>query len=108
LAYILSNGQRRSRDAACFAEACAKFREIRRFAPGRMLWLRCPRLMPRVLVQFGELRGLIYATDRGRPGMGRTYIHFMERPPLLACNSRGDQLYVLGGDYRITRRGIEG
>jgi hypothetical protein len=64
--------------------------------------------MPRVLVQFGELRGLIYATDRGRPGMGRTYIHFMERPPLLACNSRGDQLYVLGGDYRITRRGIEG
>ena len=64
--------------------------------------------MPRVLVQIGELRGLIYATDRGSPGISRTYIHFMKRPPLLACNSHGDQLYVLGGDYRVTRRGIEG
>jgi hypothetical protein len=108
LAYILPNGQKRAHDAACFAEACAKFREIRRFAPGRTLRLRCPRLMPRVLVQIGELRGLIYTTDRGMPGNRRTYIHFMERPPLLACNSRGDQLYVLGGEYRVTRRGIEG
>jgi hypothetical protein len=64
--------------------------------------------MPQVLVQIGELRGLIYTTDRGRPGNTRTYIHFMQRPPLLACSSRGDQLYVLGGNYRVTHRGIEG
>jgi hypothetical protein len=64
--------------------------------------------MPQVLVQIGKLRGLIYSADRGKPGSCRTYIHFMDWPPLLACNSRGDQLYVLGGKYRVTHRGIEG
>jgi hypothetical protein len=108
LAYILSDRWLRARDAVCVAEARAKFLEIQRFAAERTVRLHCPRLMPRVLVGIGELRGLIYATDRGGPGVSRTYIHFMERPPLLACNSRGDQLYVLGGNYRVTRRGIEG
>jgi hypothetical protein len=58
------------------------------------------------LVRVGALRGLIYAADRGR-GM-RTYIHFMEEEPILTCNTDGTQLYILGGNYRVTRRGIEG
>jgi len=32
----------------------------------------------------------------------------METPPLLACDPSGTQLYVVGGRYRITERGIEG
>ena len=38
----------------------------------------------------------------------RTYIHFMDDPPRLLCDARGRQLYVQGGSYRITQRGIEG
>ena len=58
------------------------------------------------LVDLGALRGVIYTRDHG--GIKRTYIHFMDDPPRLACDPDGRQLYVLGGSYRITRRGIEG
>jgi len=64
--------------------------------------------VPKVLVHLGALRGVIYSSDRGDPGGVRTYIHFMEQAPLLACDSAGTQLYILGGRYRVTRRGIEG
>jgi hypothetical protein len=63
--------------------------------------------MPNVLVLLGALRGLIYRADRGDGGV-RTYIHFMEREPQLTCNTDGTQLYIVGGNYRVTRRGIEG
>lgn len=68
----------------------------------------CNRRLPRVLVKLGRLRALIYQSDRGCRGRMRTYIHFMERPPLLTCDGRGRRLYIVGGRYRITRRGIEG
>ena len=38
----------------------------------------------------------------------RTYIHFMDTPPILASDPAGHQLYVVGGNYRVTDRGIEG
>jgi hypothetical protein len=63
--------------------------------------------MPDVLMQLGRLRALIYTADRGDGGV-RPYIHFMEREPLLACDPQGSQLYIVGGRYRVTRRGIEG
>jgi hypothetical protein len=58
------------------------------------------------LVDLGRLRGVIYS--RGAPGATRTYVHFMRTLPRLACDRTGRQLYVLGGNYRVTRRGIEG
>lgn len=84
------------------------FQVFHRFPPPRMIRMSCRRLMPRVLVRLGELRGLIYSSDRGRPTCPRTYIHFMETPPQLVCDPEGRQLYIVGGRYRITRRGIEG
>lgn len=56
----------------------------------------------------GRLRGLIYAELPARGAPPRTFIHFMETPPLLACDRSGRQLLVVGGRYRVTRRGIEG
>jgi hypothetical protein len=56
----------------------------------------------------GELRGLIYRSDRGQCGSPRTFIHFLRTPARLACDPQGRQLYVLGGRYRVTPRGIEG
>jgi hypothetical protein len=74
----------------------------------RIIRHRCDRMMPKVLVDLGALRGLIYSADRDGCGKVKTFIHFMETPPRLMCDPRGNQLYVIGGRYRVTRRGIEG
>jgi hypothetical protein len=84
------------------------FEAFHSFAPSRTLRRRCRRLMPKVLVNVGELRGLIYSSDKEQCGQPRTFIHFMETPPLLATDAGGKQLYIVGGNYRITSRGIEG
>jgi len=70
--------------------------------------VRCRREIPEVMVDLGELRAVVYRSDRGSPGRPRTYVHFLESSPRLACDAAGRQLYVLGGNYRVTRRGIEG
>jgi hypothetical protein len=84
------------------------FRIFHRFPAPVVIRLPCRRIIPKVLVQLGSLRGLIYSSDKGSRGCPKTYIHFMERPPKLACNPNGTQLYILGGRYRVTPRGIEG
>jgi len=79
-----------------------------RFGPGGIEQVRHPRLIPPVVVELGELAGLIYRSDKWQPGRPRTYVHFMENPPRLVSNVKGSQLYIIGGDYRVTSRGIEG
>lgn len=78
------------------------------FAPTRMTNVHYSRIVPPVVVQLGELMGLIYRSDKHKPGQPSTYIHFMEVPPTLASNAEGTQLYLIGGNYRVTSRGIEG
>ena len=68
----------------------------------------CRRVIPRVLVGLGELRGLIYKSDKGQQGRPQTYIHFMEEPARLASDPEGKQLYIIGGNYKVTARGIDG
>jgi hypothetical protein len=72
------------------------------------LTLRHSRLMPEVVLQLGELLGVIYRADKGLTGNPRNYVHFMSDPPRLVCNRQGTQLYVVGGNYRVSARGIEG
>jgi hypothetical protein len=60
------------------------------------------------VVELGELVGLVYRSDKGQRGEPRNYIHFMQDPPRLVSNVEGTQLYIVGGSYRVTRRGIEG
>ncbi len=69
---------------------------------------RVPRLIPPVLVRVGSLRGLIYRSDKWHPGLERDYIHFMQDPPVLACSPDGRRLFIVGGSYEVTERGIEG
>jgi len=66
------------------------------------------RLIPPVVVQLGTLAGLIYRSDKWTPGNTLSYIHIVESAPRLVCDTSGRQLYVLGGNYRVTERGIEG
>jgi hypothetical protein len=83
------------------------FRLFHAFPPSRLIRATHTRRLPHLLVDLGRLRGLIYVADRGPAGT-RTYVHFMRSRPRLACDPQGRQLYVLGGRYRVTARGIEG
>jgi hypothetical protein len=67
-----------------------------------------PRMMPESVVALGELVGLMYRATRAPSQSPRIYLHFMETLPLLVSNLAGNQLYVVGGSYRVTARGIEG
>ena len=87
----------------------ALFRTFHRYCADRVMRVRARRVMPEVLVQLGRLKAVIYTSDKGRPGQKPlTYIHFMERQPWLTCDATGRQLYIVGGRYRVTARGIEG
>ena len=102
--YILCPGETIAR---AVRRAQDLFREFHHFAAGPSFMYRC-RTRPRVLVRLGRLKGLIYSSDRGQCGRSRTFIHFMETPPVLAADPDGTQLHILGGRYRVTRKGIVG
>lgn len=84
------------------------FERFHCYSSDRVLRTHCSRTIPELLVHVGELRGLIYRSDRGQRGQPRTFVHFLETPARLACDVPGRQLYILGGYYRVTPRGIEG
>jgi hypothetical protein len=88
------------------AQARRRFETFAGFATPRLATRRIDRTIPQVLVDMGALRGVVYTKDHGKAK--RTFIHFMDDPPRLLCDAKGRQLYVLGGSYRVTRRGIEG
>lgn len=76
-------------------------------APTRAIIVRHPRVMPPVVVQVGALVGVIYRTDREGPGSPRNYVHFMKDPPTLTSSLDGTRMFIVGGRYRVTPRGIE-
>jgi hypothetical protein len=84
------------------------YRAFNRFGPSRVMTIDHFRVIPPVVVELGELVGLMYRSDKGQPGQPRTYIHRMEDPPRLVSNIEGTQLYIVGGSYQVTPRGIEG
>jgi hypothetical protein len=94
--------------SAAIAQGAGLYQAFSGFQPGQVRRLRAARVMPPVVVELGQLVGLIYRSDKWHLGRPRTFIHFMEQRPRLVCNVAGTQLYILGGRYRVTRRGIEG
>lgn len=90
------------------SEGVALYRRFNRFRPLGVRRVRHRRVMPSVAVELGELVGLIYRSDKWQPGRPQTYIHFMQEPPCLVSDVQGKRLYIVGGNYRVTRRGIEG
>lgn len=61
---------------------------------------------PRVLAVIGELEAVIYSTVRD--DNAERYIHkFRQKSRALLCVSPdGGQLYIVGGNYEFTERGI--
>lgn len=84
------------------------YRTFNHFEASQTITVKQSRLIPPVVVDLGELVGIIYRSDKGQPGQPQTYIHFMQDPPRLVSNVEGTQLYIVGGSYRITQKGIEG
>lgn len=100
-----AQGSALSRD---FRQGMALYQRFNRSVPSRVMRISHPRVIPPVVVQLGELAGLMYRSDKGQPGRPRTYIHLMRDPPRLVSNVGGTQLYIVGGSYHVTRQGIEG
>lgn len=84
------------------------YRQFNQFEPSCTRRVQQSRLVPPIVVDLGELVGLIYRSDKWNMGCPRAYIHYLQTPPRLVCNVQGTQLYIVGGNYRITERGIEG
>ena len=71
--------------------------------------VRVARLIRLPVVPVGELRGVIYRARRSPAEPMRNYVHFFERcRPLLATNANGSRLYIVGGSYRVSSKGIVG
>lgn len=89
------------------ASAAALYHRFSRLPPRALTRVRWPRVMPSVVVDLGQLVAIVYRSDKwvGRP---RTYIHRLEDPPRLVSDVDGRRLFVVGGSYRVTDRGIEG
>jgi hypothetical protein len=88
-------------------DASALFRRFTRLPARSIEHVAHARLMPPVVVEIGRLAGLVYRSSKwgGRP---RTYIHFLEDQPRLVSDVTGCRLFIVGGSYRVTSRGIEG
>jgi hypothetical protein len=84
------------------------YTKFNRFSPSHVIKMRHPRMIPPVLVELGELVGLIYRSDKWKPGRKRNYIHMMKNLPRLVTNIEGTQLFIVGGNYHVTPHGIEG
>lgn len=84
------------------------YRDFNHFEAAQTITVKHSRVIPPVVVDLGELVGIIYRSDKGQSGKPQAYIHFMQDPPHLVSSIEGTQLYIVGGSYHITQRGIEG
>ena len=93
--------------ASALGAASALFRSFARTPAQSVERVAHPRLVPPVVVELGELAALVYRSRKwtGRP---RAYIHFLDDPPRLVSDPSGRRLFIVGGSYRVTSRGIEG
>ena len=63
--------------------------------------------IPEVVFALGFVRSITYQTRKKGDKKDMFYIHAFNPPfPTLTCNNEGNQLFILGGGYRITDRGI--
>lgn len=65
-------------------------------------YVRVPKT-PKVGVAFGTVLGIMYRT-----GDGENFIHRFQAAsrPLIVASPDGKQLYLIGGSYNFTERGI--
>lgn len=72
-----------------------------------------PRVLPKTMVRLGEVRGIVYDSDKyaGGPDNPRseviTYEHETKRPrPLLVTDPDGRHVHIIGGKMKVTADGL--
>lgn len=86
-------------------EAIKLYRAFRGDDPGGVVTVKVPPI-PSTMLTVGECIGIMYRTERD--GEVANYLHRFRQSarPTLAVSSDGRSLYLLGGAYRVTDRGI--
>lgn len=95
-------------DDGAFADAVEVFGDFHDFDAGAVEVREVPDDTPPVLARLGELRGVIYRSDKW-VGHERDYIHETEAPfPELFATPDGERLVILGGAVRVRPEGLVG
>ena len=103
---LKSNPAAPARDHAAELDAAAALQESFNGHPPRLVRnLTIPK-PPRIVARIGLLRAVIYDAVRG--GRSETYIHKFRKQarPTFAVSHDGRQLFMIGGSYNFTDRGI--
>lgn len=91
----------------CLCGCCQKKKQWSPLPKVMYIPLICEGQQP--LVAIGELRGVIYRTNKYINDRPMNYVHFFNQVfPKLLTNNDGNRLYISGGRYRVTNRGIQG
>jgi len=64
---------------------------------------------PKVVFDLGYLRAVIYETIKGEDKKSLFYIHAFGRTfPILSGDATQRHLFISGGNFKVTKEGIEG
>ena len=87
------------------AKAGQLYREFSGHEPDESELIEVPD-MPRAVLVIGELEGVIYSTVRD--DTAERYIHKFHKSsrPMLCASPDGEQLFIVGGRFEFTDRGI--
>ena len=100
------NPGRRSARQVQLARAVKLYRDFRGDDPREVVTVKLPPT-PAAMLTVGEVTGIMYRTKR--EGQVDQYVHRFRKHarPTLAATPTGKHLYLLGGAYRVTEKGIE-
>jgi hypothetical protein len=63
--------------------------------------------VPKVVYMLGYLKAVIYTTKKQGDEGETDYIHYFKKPlPILCADVNGNQLYIVGGGYKVKEEGI--
>jgi len=74
--------------------------------PGELIARVSPPKCPKVLAVIGEIDGIMY--DTFQDGELEKYVHRFDKKsrPLFCVSPDGKQIFLIGGQYKFTERGI--
>jgi hypothetical protein len=85
------------------------FQKFHQFDPEKFVRVKIKsRQIPKQLVVLGQLVDIAYSSDKWHKGKKVNYIHKFQQRPYLAVSPGGDQLFIVGGKYKVKAEGIVG
>lgn len=106
--WVKKNPRKKSKSASrkAIKQATVKYQDFHGEEPTSVHKMRIGAT-PKVLYTLGDLHSVTYVADRD--GRRNLFVHKfkVKNRPLLTVTKDGRQLYMLGGAYSVTDRGIE-